>query len=87
MERFNFAGKGETRGQEVTTRARTVEIFRGKYGLAEHDGNGEYRYTRVPRISGMGGGFDRSVDFRRGLYYMRSRHKSGAGIFVDLNWI
>lgn len=31
MERLNFVGEGEeTRGQEVTSRPRTVEIFGGK---------------------------------------------------------
>lgn len=74
MERLNFAGERGNSRQEVTSRARTVEL--------EH---GEYRCTRVPSIGD--GGFDRfSARFTIYTFSNKSRNV-GTGIFVDSNWI
>lgn len=83
MERLNFAGERGNSRQEVTSRARTVEIFGGKvWRKLEH---GEYRCTRVPSIGD--GGFDR-FSSRFTIYTFSNKSRNvGTDIFVDSNWI
>lgn len=68
MERLNFAGERGNSRQEVTSRARTVEIFGGKQRFG-----GSWNMANIDVLEFRVSGMEDSIDFRRGLRYIRSR--------------